>query len=301
MIWQGSYDVIVVGAGAAGLSAALMLGRSKRTVLVIGSRTRRNSAVDAVHNIPFAEGTAPGALYSKMEQDAVGYGVDLLWDEATSAKATDGQVVVRTANGTYQAATLLLATGVADELPAWLPQEAWGRLAFDCPYCHTRELEGAPFVCVGEGVVTLEHALLAVQYTKDMTAVIADQAAADSDRAQRLRAAGGKVVVDTVVHAAELPSQELALHTSGGTELTAGIVLLSGTKRPRTGLARQLGLALDADGAPVTSPFGRTSHPRVWNAGNVSDQYFMWTGAASSGINAARSISEELAYGAGRQ
>ena len=89
--------------------------------------------------------------------------------------------------------------------------------------------------------------------------------------------------------------------TRGGHELSAKLTLLSGVKRPRTGLATAIGLELDESGYVVSSPFGRTSNPLVWKAGNVSDQYLMWTGAASSGLNAAVSLCEELSFGAGKR
>lgn len=295
------YDVIVLGAGAAGLTSALMLGRSRRRVLVVSERRRRNSSADSVHNIPFIEGTNPSELYGKMERDALSYGVDFVWDNAVSAQAQEFAVVHTANRGSFTGRMLLLATGVIDQLPAWLPDGAWGTQAFDCPFCHTREHAEQPFVCVGEGIVTLEHALFATQHTDDITAIVSDPSVLDSDKAVRLRKAGGRVLLDTVAGATRTPSGALAMVTTQGHELTAGIVLLSGTKRPGTKIAKSIGLELDEHGWPVSSPFGRTSNPRVWNAGNVSDQYLMWTGAASSGLNAALSISEELAWSDGRR
>lgn len=295
------YDVVVVGSGAAGLTSALMLGRSMRRVLVVSERARRNSSAEGIRNVPFIEGTEPSELYAKMEKDVSAYDVDFVWDKVVGAQAEDVAIVRTATQGSYAGKLLLLATGVSDQLPAWLPDGTWGKQAFDCPFCHARERAGRPFVCVGEGTVTLEHALLAIQYTDDMTAVVSDPSVVDSDKAVRLREAGGKILLDTVTEATKTVDGNLVLVTGDGHELTAGTVLLSGTKRPRVQIAESIGLDLDEQGYPVSSPFGRTSNPLVWNAGNVSDQYLMWTGAASSGLNAALSISEELAYGDGRR
>jgi thioredoxin reductase (NADPH) len=270
-----------------------------RRVLVVSGPRRRNSFADSVHNIPFIEGTKPSELYDKMERDALAYGVEFVWDEVVSAEAEDIAVVHTANQGSFTGQLLLLATGMTDQLPAWLPDGAWGQQAFDCPLCHTREKAGQSFVCVGEGVDTLEHGLLTVQYTDDLTAIISDPSLLDSDKAVRLRKAGAQVLLDTVVSATTISSGELALVTNEGRTLTAGIVLLNGTMRPNTKIAESIGLESDEQGRPVTSPFGRTSNPRVWNAGN-SYQYYMWTGAASSGLNAAISIGEELAFGEGR-
>lgn len=295
------YDVIVVGAGAAGLSAAVLLGRSKRRVLVVSLRGRRNSPADRVNNVPYAHGTAPAEVYRKMESDAAAYGVGFVWDEVLTARAGTETVVVDTrSSGSFSAGRLLLATGPIDDLPGWIPEGQWGRTVFDCPYCHTLEHDGASFVAVGTGEETLQHALLCRQYADGLTAVVSDPAAAGSALAGRLREKGGTLVVGTVRTASTLPSGELLLQTDKGTEITAGAVVLdTAVQRPNQALPEALGLELNPHGFPRTTLSGQTSHPRVYNTGktNPSSPYFAWTGAASSGLNAARKISEDLAFG----
>jgi thioredoxin reductase (NADPH) len=294
------YDVIVVGAGAAGLSAAVMLGRQKRRVLVVSLKRRRNSPADRVNNVPFAHGTPPGEVYRKMESDAAGYGVEFVWDEVRTAWATDETVGVRTADsGSFSAGRLLLATGPVDDLPDWIPEGQWGRTVFDCPYCHTLEHDGADFVAVGSGEETLQHALLCRQYADGLTAVVSDPEALGSPLAERLRSVGAQVVADTVRSARALPAGGLLLVTGKGREITAGAVVLdTAIQRPNQVLPKALGLELNPHGFPRTTLFGQTSHPRVYNTGksNPSSPYFAWTGAAASGLNAARKISEDLAF-----
>jgi thioredoxin reductase len=295
------YDVVVVGAGAAGLSAAVMLGRSKRRVLVVSLRTRRNSPAGRVNNVPYAHGTPPAEVYAKMESDAASYGVEFVWDRVLTARAIDeGMIVDTEGSGTFLGERLLLATGPRDELPSWIPEGAWGKTVFDCPYCHTREHDGAAFVAVGAGEETLQHALLCRQYASSLAAVVSDSDSAHGELAVRLGKAGGQIFADTVRSATSREDGGLLLVTEAGRELTAGAVVLdTAIQKPNGLLPAAIGLELNPHGFPRTTLFGRTSHPRVYNTGksNPSSPYFAWTGAASSGLNAARAICEDIAFG----
>ncbi|GAA2520359.1 NAD(P)/FAD-dependent oxidoreductase [Winogradskya humida] len=296
---QRHYDVVVIGAGAAGLTAAVMLARTKLQVLVVALRDRFNSAAEGVRNLPYAEGIAPSDLYGTMERTAIGYGVRFVWDEARTASATDDLVTVATReNGEFTADRLLLATGPVTDLPAWLPEGTWGKRVFECPFCHTYENDGDHFACVGAGRETLGMALMSVQYAATMTAVIRDEEAAAGPLADRLRARGGTVLVDEVATASTLAGGEIEMVTKGGVTLTAGAILLTGVKQPAVRFAETLGLELNERGGARTLVSGRTSHPRVWSAGSANaPSFFLWTGAASSGQNAAQSICEDIAFG----
>lgn len=295
------HDVVVVGAGAAGLTAAVMLARAKRDVLVISREKRRNSMVETMNNVPYADGLSPRQVYAKMEADAVRVGVSIRWDEVVSARTHDDHVVVGgRLSGQYTARRLLLATGRVDELPNWLPADVWGKAAFDCPYCHASERDGGRFVCVGPGVETLKMAALSRQFAARMSVLVSS--GENSPIAELLRRDGVDVWCDTVESADPVERGQadpvLRLHTAGGRDLVADTILLGDVARPYGKLAEMLDLDLDADGFPETTLYGMTSDPLVYSAGNVEGSpYFMWTGAASSGINAARAISEDLAFG----
>lgn len=294
-----NYDVVVIGAGSAGLTASVMLARTKLRVLVISLRERFNSVAEGVRNLPYAEGIAPSELYASMERTALEYGVEFVWDEARTASATDDGLIVETReNGVFTAGRLLLATGPVPRLPGWLPEGTWGKCVFDCPFCHTYENDGDPFVCVGRGRETLGMALMTVQYASTLTAVIQDEEAAASALAERLRERGGRVLVDEVATAARRAAGGVDMVTKGGVALTAGAVMLTNVKQPDVRFAAPLGLELNERGGILTTVSGRTSHPRVWSAGSANaPSFFLWTGAASSGQNAAQSICEDIAFG----
>ncbi|MEU6860404.1 NAD(P)/FAD-dependent oxidoreductase [Glycomyces sp. NPDC046736] len=292
------YDIIIAGAGAAGLSAALMLGRSKSRVLVISQKRRRNSTAAKVNNVPFAHGESPEAVYTKMERDAAEAGAQFVWDTIDAVSADDDRVTVETVhNGVYTARRLLLATGRVDRLPSWLPSGIWGRTAFDCPYCHTFENDGKDFAVIGnEGPNAVVMARLAQAYARSMTVIVQSPEAvkAHPRAADLLQADGARIVIDEVERADVLESGRLRLRTRGDVLHEADVLLLTEVPQPDHRFTAQLGLELNQAGYPATDLNGRTSHPRVYSAGNaLGSAYYMWTGAAASGLNAARAIWED--------
>ncbi|BFU47395.1 NAD(P)/FAD-dependent oxidoreductase [Krasilnikovia sp. MM14-A1004] len=292
------FDVVIVGAGAAGLTAAVMLGRSKQRILVVSLPRRRNSSALAVRNVPYADGLPPDEIYAKMELDAAGAGVEFCWDEVTSVQAGDDEVTVATrGNGTFVAARLLLATGRRDEIPHWLPDGVWGRTVFECPYCHTFENSGKTFAVVGRTDNTTWLARLAQVHAGRMTVLVGDpQVLQQPDRARDLLVAdGAEVFADEVTSAVVGPAGELRLATKAGREVVVDVVLLAEVAQPDQRFTGMLGLDLMDNGHPRIDTYGRTSHPRVYSAGNaLGSPHYMWTGAASSGLNAAKSIWEDV-------
>ncbi|MEV4709540.1 NAD(P)/FAD-dependent oxidoreductase [Actinoplanes sp. NPDC049316] len=292
------FDVIVVGAGAAGLSAALMLGRLKQRVLVVSLPQRRNSAARAVRNVPYADGLSPAEIYTKMERDAIEAGVKLCWDEVVSVRASDAGVAVTTrANGEITAARLLLAAGRRDAIPDWLPEGVWGSKVFECPYCHTFENSGKTFAVVGRTDNTTWLARLAQVHAGHMTVLVGDpDVLKKPDRARDLLVAdGAEVFADEVSSAVVGDGGELRLSTKAGREVVVDVVLLAEIAQPDQRFTGMLNLELQDNGYPRLDTYGRTSHPRVYSAGNaLSSPYYMWTGAAASGLNAAKSIWEDV-------
>jgi thioredoxin reductase (NADPH) len=292
------YDAIVVGAGVAGLTAATMLGRVRRKVIVISRRGRRNSSAESVNNVPYADGLRPAVIYSKMESDARKYGVRIVWDEVRAVRSGEEGVEAQGERcGKVLGRRLVLATGRVDALPRWLPAGTWGTRVFDCPYCHASERAGGDFACVGKGEDTLKLAALARQFARNMRVIITDASAYESKLSNLLRGYGIEILLDSVRDATATESGPICLATGYGRKLHADTILLGEVPQPYTGLAAQLDLDLTPEGYPETTLYGLTSDPLVYSVGNVEGSpYFMWTGAASCGINAARAICEDLAF-----
>ncbi|OOV20944.1 hypothetical protein SM007_35705 [Streptomyces avermitilis] len=150
---------------------------------------------------------------------------------------------------------------------------------------------------MGTGDETLKLAALSRQFAKRMTVLVGDPSASRGRLAGLLSRHDVEVLCDEVVRASADPAGGVILETAHGRTLSADTLLLGDVARPYRKFAEDLDLELSADGFPETSLYGMTSNPLVYSAGNVEGSpYFMWTGAASSGINAARAICEDLAF-----
>lgn len=291
------HDVVVVGAGVAGLAAATVLGRSLLRVLVLSGPDRRNSGSPEVHNLPHAEGVPPEVLYTGMERTVTGYGVDIRWEKVDRADldAGTGTVTVSTSAGPVRARRLLLATGLTDDVPAWVPDGAWGVQVFTCPFCHAYEHRGTDFVVVGRGVVAVETGLLCMPHASEVTVLVSEPDAVDSPAADRVRALGGAVVADTV-RSAVVDAGVLRLSTAGGSTYGAGAVLLSQIKKPAAGIITAPGLRTTAQGTPECTGEGRTSHPLVWAAGNAASPAHLLAEAMASGVRAGMGLVKDLTF-----
>src|ERR671921_123670 len=169
--YLGVYDVLVVGGGAAGLSGALMLGRSRRSVLVVDAGEPRNAPAVGVHGFLTRDGMEPSVLLEAGRAEVLGYGVEVLEGRVASAEAADDGFVATLEGGRWvRARRLLVTTGVVDELPD-IPgvRERWGRDVLHCPYCHGWEVRDQPVGILASGPMAVHQALLFRQLTEDVT------------------------------------------------------------------------------------------------------------------------------------
>lgn len=293
---ESVYDAVIVGAGAAGLSAAAVLGRCRRRVVVVGAGDRANSAAGAVHNLPGAEGVSPGELYAGMERTAARYGVPVVCDtvDRIGADPNGEHLLVQTPSEQYLAARVVLATGLEYVVPPWVPDGTWGSRVFTCPFCHAYEHDAAAFVVLGKGARAVEAALMCRPHAASLTVLVTDAEAAAGPAADLLRELGGTLSVGTVAAATVEQSGELDLLTSDGRRLGAGAVLLASHMRLRSALPSSLGLDTNDIGLVETDAEGRSSHPRVWVVGNAAHPHHMLAESMGSGARAAVSIHREL-------
>jgi|GEM_PF-5311955 len=190
-------DVIVVGGGPAGLSAALTLGRARRSTLVLDSRDYRNAPSPAAHNLLTRDGTPPGELRRIAREQLQAYPSveirEIAADDAVPLPA--GGFEVRLADGsTVAARRLLLATGLADELPRIAGLDRlWGRGAYHCPYCHGYELRDTPIAVLGGTPDRVELALHLRRFSDDVV-VCTDGPPAFDEAAMRLLEGNGVAV-----------------------------------------------------------------------------------------------------------
>lgn len=300
-----TYDVVIIGGGAAGLSAALVLGRARRRVVVIDAGAPRNAPAARMHGFLSRDGMAPSELLAIGRAEIAGYGVELVNGTATRLEQTAGGDVCSPIEVSYRvhlaegasvdARRLLVTTGASDDIPD-LPgvRERWGRDLLHCPYCHGWEVRDEPLGVLGTIPGSVQHALLVRQWSADVTFFAHTYEPTDTERSQ-LDARGIDVVTGEVARLVvdddRLTGVELA---DGRVVARTAVFIRPGIHPHPDGLLAGLGCAEDDTGFVITDSTGRTSSPGVWAAGNVADPRAQVITAAGVGSAAAIAINNDL-------
>lgn len=274
-------DCIVIGGGAAGLSAALMLGRARRSTLVIDGGRQSNLPAHAIGGLLAQEGTSPAQLYATAHAQLAGYpsveirGATVARVEAIGAAGAERFAVELDGGGRETAKRIVVATGtdyVAPELPGLA--ELWGRSAFHCPFCHGWEVRDRPLALLAGGEHAPVHAQLLRNWSDDLVLLTDGPAGLGEHGAAELAAAGIRVderPVAELLHAAGADGTPTlrAIRFADGGELAREGILVATAMQPRTALAAQLGVQLDTRGAIVADAYQRTSLDGVFAAGDA--------------------------------
>ena len=290
---EDAYDVVVVGGGAAGLSAALVLGRARRRVAVIDAGAPRNAPAAHMHGFLSRDGMPPADLLAEGRDEVTGYGVELVNDQVLGIEPG---FVVRVAGGrTVTARRILLATGVGDELPD-VPgvRQRWGKDLLHCPYCHGWEVRDQPLGVLGALPGSAQHALLVRQWSGDVVFFVHTYHLMPAEQrqleARRIRVVPGEVA-RLVVQDDRLTGVEL---TDGRVVARTAVFVRPGNLPHDDGLLAGLGCERDEAGFPLVDGTGLTSVPGVWAAGNVADPRAQVITSAGAGSAAAIAINANL-------
>ena len=287
------HDVVVVGGGAAGLSAALVLGRARRRVAVVDAGAPRNAPAAHMHGFLSRDGMPPADLLAAGRAELAQYGVELVADRVVGIEPG---FVVRLAGGrVLRARRILVTTGVRDELPD-IPgvRERWGRDLLHCPYCHGWEVRDQPLGVLGTGPGAVAHAQLVRQWSDDVVFFAHTHPLTAPERVQ-LRARGIQIVhgevTRLVVEADRLTGVQLA---DGRMVARTAVFLRPGNTPHPDGLLTELGCQTDEAGFVTVDPTGRTSTAGVWAAGNVVDPRGQVIAAAGAGNTAGIALNADL-------
>lgn len=287
------YDVVVVGGGAAGLSAALVLGRARRRVAVVDAGAPRNAAAAHMQGFLSRDGMPPADLLAAGRAEVTGYGVELVEDQVVGI---DAGFVVRLAAGRgLTARRILVATGVRDELPE-IPgvRERWARDLLHCPYCHGWEVRDQPIGVLGTHPGSVQHALLVRQWSDDVIFFVHTYDLTSAERIQ-LEAGGVRVVsgevARLVVDADRLSGVELV---DRQVFARTAVFIRPGNVPRADGLLTGLGCEVNEAGFATVDATGRTSAAGVWAAGNVADPRAQVITSAGAGSAAAIAINADL-------
>jgi thioredoxin reductase len=297
-----TWECIVVGAGAAGLSAALVLGRARRRTLVIDAGGQSNIGAHGIGGLLGHDGRPPAELYAAGRGELAAYpAVRLREGEVVTGERTAEGFELELADGSRERAPrVLLATGMEYRYRG-LPgiAERWGRSVFHCPFCHGWEVRDRPLGVLDRGASGVHRALLLRLWSDDVTLLADGPAGLDDADAERLRAAG--ITVDERrVTGLRGPGEELtAVAFEGGGERPIEGLLVAVTLHQRSDLGVRLGAVaaertpLVADAVAVDARY-RTDGPGLWAAGDVSAQMQSVAGAIAAGSMAAAMIVQSL-------
>jgi len=272
-------DVAVIGGSAAGLAAALQLGRQRRSVIVIDSGEPRNAPAAHMHSFLGHDGAAPDELLAAGRAEVRSYGGEILAGRCAQATRADDRLRIELAGGTaILARRIVIATGLADDLPAIPGLGAhWGGAVIHCPFCHGFEVRDERIVQLVTHPMGLHTAPLFRQLTDRLAVLIQPGVDADPDRIAALRAAGVDVriaVARAVIAAAD--GHLTGVELGDGTRLDADAVVVSPRFRARIEPFAALGLRAEAHASGLgevlaVDDMGATAIPGVYAAGSVTD------------------------------
>ncbi|MER6245834.1 NAD(P)/FAD-dependent oxidoreductase [Streptomyces griseorubiginosus] len=293
-----TYEVIVIGGGAAGLSAALVLGRSRRRTLVVDAGEPRNAPAAHMQGFLTRDGMPPAEFLAIGREEIEQYGVELVRDRVV--EVAEGFAVTLASGRVLRARRLVVATGLKDELPE-VPgvAERFGKDVLHCPYCHGWEVRDQAFGVLATSALSVHQALMVSQWSKDVTFFLHEVAEADlaADDLRRLAAAGVEVVPGEVAELVVTDDRLTAVRLKDGTAHAREVVFTAPRAVPRSGLLERLGaeLAETPFGAyPVVDATGQTSVPGVWAAGNAVGFGEQVINAAAGGYRAGAAINGDL-------
>ncbi|AZQ33141.1 NAD(P)/FAD-dependent oxidoreductase [Streptomyces cyaneochromogenes] len=296
----GTYEVIVIGGGAAGLSAALVLGRARRRTLVIDAGEPRNAPAAHMQGYLSRDGMPPAEFLAVGREEIARYGVELVRDRAVDVTRGDDFAVALASGRHMHARRLVIATGLKDELPE-VPgvAERFGKDVLHCPYCHGWEVRDRAFGVLATTPMSVHQALMVSQWSKDVTFFLHEVAESDlsDDDLRRLAAAGVKVVPGAVAELVIVDDRLTGVRLADGTVHGREVLFVAPRAVPQTGLLEKLGAELTESpfgSYPVVDPTGLTSVPGVWAVGNAMGFSEQVVNAAAGGYRAGAFINGEL-------
>lgn len=303
-----AYDVVIVGGGAAGLSAALVLGRARRRVAVVDAGHPRNAPAAHMQGFLGSDGLPPAELLARGRAEVASYGVEVVAGTVTavapcesaarSTSAQRGFRVTLSDGSVLHTRTVLVTTGLRDEVPD-VPgvRERWGRDLLHCPYCHGYEVADQPIgILAGDPATTAEslaHAHIIRQWSDDVV-FFANGATLTAPEREQLVARAIGIVDEPVVSLAVEDDHLTGVVIDGGRIVPRTAVFVRPQFVPNDTLLVDLGCTVRDTGWVQVDGTGATSVPGIWAAGNATNPRAQVITAAGEGSAAAIAINNSL-------
>lgn len=300
---QKSFDVIVIGGGSAGLSAALMLGRARRKVLVIDSGTPRNRFAHKMHGVLGRDGTSPAALLSDGRPEVEKYGGVIATGEVTEAAKIDGgfDIVFRNSDDELTrvaARRVIVATGLSDNLLD-IPglAESWGRGTAVCPYCDGYEVKDGRIGILATSPMSTIQAQLLRQWSDQIIYLAHESGAPTGEDLANVQARGIEVVEGEVRQVLSDSTGVTGVELASGQRIELDAIFTAPAMKPRDEVLLALG-AKRSDTPMGTfvevDSTGLTSIPGLWAVGNVVNPALNVAGAIGAGAMTGGIVNHDL-------
>lgn len=263
-------DVIIVGAGPAGLTAAIYLGRYQRPPLLIDGQASRARWIPRSHNmLGFPQGIGGQALLSQLRRHAEQYGAQIRQDSVEQLRDDEGGFAVHFSTEVVRSRYVILATGIHDHLPRLAGAEDAVRRSVlrICPICDAYEATGRKIAVIGDGPHAEREAEFLKTYSKSVTLLHVGEAH-DPERRARVERHGVELIETSLEHLT-IEDDDLRLRLPSGKQREFNVVYSALGCSPRNGLATSLGAACDESGQLIVSSHCETSVPGLYAIGDV--------------------------------
>jgi thioredoxin reductase len=290
-----TFDVVIVGGGPAGLSAAVVLGRCCRRVLVCDAGNPRNAKSRGVHGFLSREGTPPGELLKVAREQAAVYGVSMTEGVVRSVCADSGAFAVSIEDGKQlRARKVLLATGVVDHIPQIDGiEELYGKSVHHCPYCDGWEHRGQPIAVYGKDSGGVSLALAMKTWTSDVV-LCTDGARVRAHEKSRLAAQNIEVSQKKIRRLEGENGDLTRILFEDGTSISRSALFFSTGNVQRSQIPIDLGCSINRKGTVQTTRGCATNVPGIYVAGDASFDAQFVAVAAAEGAKAGMTINMAL-------
>ncbi len=293
---MSNYDVVVVGGGAAGLSAALVLSRARRKVLVLDAGDPRNAPAAHMQGYLSRDGMPPAELLAHGRDEVRNYGGRVVTGtvEGISACHKGGFRVIFSGGHQVTTRQVLLATGLRDELPHIEGlRERWARDVLHCPYCHGHEVLDQRLGVIAITPDAVRYAQIVRQWSHDVVVFAPEGMLTETQRTEMVARAIG-IVEGTIARVLTSDDDLSGVEMDDGRVIPREVLFVPPRFVPNNDLLVKLGADLDANGWVRTDATGATSVPGLWVAGNLANPRAQVITAAGEGSAAAISMNAAL-------
>lgn len=291
-----NYDVIIIGGSYAGLSAAMALGRSLRTVLLIDAGEPCNRQTPHSHNFLTQDGETPAMISAKAKEQVLAYPTVKFYEgRAIRAEKLAQGFAISTAEGhRFEARKLILAMGIKDIFPNIKGFAAcWGISVLHCPYCHGYEVARQPLGVIANGDMAFEFVRMIYNWSTELTLFTNGLPTLNNEQAEYFKAKGIQIVTDEIAEIVHQDGILKHLLLKNGTKHQLKAVFGRGDLQQHSSLAAELGCEIDQQNLIVVNGV-QTTVPGVFAAGDCTTMFRTVSGAVANGNLAGISASKEM-------